>query len=90
MTTTATADDLLAALQQGYDLVRPDDPRQLRREDDLVEDLGLDSLDFIDVVSVFETRYPTEVVDAVIDRLTELSTVGDLVDAFQVAAAAGS
>jgi acyl carrier protein len=87
MTTTATTDDLLAALQEGYDLVRPNEPRELGRDDDLIEDLGLDSLDFIDVVSVFEGRFSTEVVDAVIDRLTELRTVGELVDAFQAAAA---
>jgi acyl carrier protein len=88
VSTTATTDELLAALQEGYDLVRPKAPRRLAREDDVTEDLGLDSLDFIDLVSVFEGRFPSEVIDAVIDRLPELTTVGDLVDAFQAAAAA--
>ena len=88
MTTTATADDLLATLQEGYDLVRSSSPRQIALDDEIVEDLGLDSLDFIDIVSVCEGRYPTEVVDAVIDRLPALTTVGDLIGAFQAAEAA--
>lgn len=85
-TTTATADELLAALQEGYDLVKPKVPRAIGRDDDLTEDLDLDSLDFIDLVSVFENRYPTEVVDTVIDQLNDLRTVGDLIDAFLAAA----
>jgi acyl carrier protein len=86
--TTATPDDLLATMQEGYDLVRAGEPRTITRDDLLIDDLGLDSLDFIDLVSVFEGRFDTEVVDAVIDRLPELSTAGDLVDAFLAAAGA--
>ena len=88
--TTVTADDLLATLQEGYDLVRPASPRALSPGHELVEDLGLDSLDFIDVVTVFEARFPAEVVDTVIDGLPELTTVGDLVGAFQAAATAAA
>jgi acyl carrier protein len=87
-TTTATADELLATLQEGYDLVRSSSPRRIAPGDELVEDLGLDSLDFIDIVSVFESRFSTEVVDRVIDRLPELTTVGDLIAAFLAADAA--
>jgi hypothetical protein len=36
-------------------------------------------------VSVFEGRFDATVVDAVIDRLPELTTVGDLIDAFLAA-----
>jgi acyl carrier protein len=82
---TTTADELLSTLQEGYDLVRAGEPRTIGRDDRLIDDLGLDSLDFIDLVSVFEGRFDTEVVDAVIDRLPELSTAGDLVDAFLAA-----
>jgi acyl carrier protein len=83
--TTATADDLLVTLQEGYDLVRASSPRAITRDDALIDDLGLDSLDFIDLVSVFEGRFDATVVDAVIDRLPELTTVGDLIDAFLAA-----
>jgi acyl carrier protein len=82
MTTTSTADDILAQLQQAYDVVKAKTPRTLQPGDDLTEDLDIDSLDFIDLVSVLEDRYSADELDAVIDRIPELVTVGDLVDAF--------
>jgi acyl carrier protein len=82
MTTASTADDILAHLQQAYDVVKAKTPRTLQPGDDLTEDLDIDSLDFIDLVSVLEDRFPPDVLDAVIDRIPDLVTVGDLVDAF--------
>ena len=78
---TAAA-EILAKLQQGYDVVKAKAPRRLGRDDVLADDLDLDSLDFIDLVSVLEGEFPPEVLDAVIDRVPELQTVGDLVDTF--------
>jgi acyl carrier protein len=86
MTATATADEILVKLQEGYDVVKAKSPRELTRDDDLTEDLDIDSLDFIDLVSVLENEFPPDVLDAVIDRVPELTTVGDLVDAFVAAA----
>ena len=68
--------------------MRSSSPRRIAPGDELVGDLGLDSLDFIDIVSVFESRFSTEVVDRVIDRLPELTTAGDLIAAFLAADAA--
>ena len=82
MTTASTADDILAHLQQAYDVVKAKTPRTRQPGDDLTEDLDIDSLDFIDLVSVLEDRFPPDVLDAVIDRIPDLVTVGDLVDAF--------
>ena len=82
MTTTSTADEILALLQQAYDVVKAKAPRTLRPQDDITEDLDIDSLDFIDLVSVLEDRFPPEVLDAVIDQIPDVVTVGDLVDAF--------
>ena len=39
-------------------------------------------LGIVDVVSLLEEDLPADQVDAVIDRLPDLRTVGDLVDAF--------
>jgi acyl carrier protein len=62
-------------------VVKPAAPHALRPEDDITEDLALDSLEFIDIVSVLEDDLSPEVVEQVIDRLPDLRTVGDLVDA---------
>lgn len=82
MTTTRTADDILAQLQQAYDVVKAKTPRTLERGDDLTEDLDIDSLDFIDLVSVLEDQFTPGELDAVIDQIPDLVTVGDLLDAF--------
>lgn len=87
MTATRTADDILAQLQRAYDVVKAKAPRTLQRGDDLTEDLDIDSLDFIDLVSVIEDEYTADELDGVIDRIPELVTVGDLVDAFLAIAA---
>jgi acyl carrier protein len=81
-TPASAADAILATLQDAYDRVKVDAPHRLRRDDDITEDLDLDSMEFIDVVSLLEGELPPDQVDAVIDRLPELRTVGDLVDAF--------
>jgi acyl carrier protein len=86
MTTTATADDVLAKLQKSYDLVKADVPHRLSLGDDITTDLDLDSLEFIDLVSVLEDEFPTPVIDAVIEKTPDLRTVGELVDAFLAAA----
>ena len=89
MTTAVTsAGRVLAQLQRGYDLVKPKAPRTLQRGDDVTEDLELDSLDVIDLVSVLEDDFGTDAIDAVIDRLPELRTVGDVVDCFVAVASA--
>ncbi len=87
MTTTATAESILAKLQKAYDVVKAASPRTLRLEDRLVDDLHLDSLDLIDVVSVLEEEFSPEVVDSVIDESADIETVGQLVDGFVTAAA---
>lgn len=82
MSTTLTADAILAKLQDAYDVVKPSSPRTIQREDRLVGDLRLDSLDLIDVVSVLEDSFPPDVVDTVIEGSADIVTVGELVDAF--------
>jgi acyl carrier protein len=82
MNSPADTDGILSTLQQAYDLVKVDEPRTLSVDDRLVEDLELDSLDLIDVVSVLEEHFPADVIDAVIDDSPNISTVGDLVGCF--------
>jgi acyl carrier protein len=79
---STTTDTILSRLQKAYDLVKADKPHTLSVDDRLIEDLELDSLDLIDVVSVLEEHFPTDVIDAVIDDSPNISTVGDLVGAF--------
>lgn len=87
MTTTATADDVLAKLQRSYDLVTSGgDARRLGLDDDITEDLDLDSMQFIDLVSVLEEEFPADVIDTVIEQTPDIRTVGQLVDAFLAAA----
>jgi len=84
---TTDTDGILAKLQQAYDMVKADKPRDLSVDDRLIDDLELDSLDLIDVVSVLEEHFPTEVIDAVIDRSPDITTVGDLIDCFAASSA---
>lgn len=77
---TITAQNILGKLQRGYDVVKPKAPRQLAPSDHLIDDLELDSLDFIDLLSVLEGDFSAEVLDAIIDQASELRTVGDVVD----------
>ena len=83
--TTTEQDQILAKLQQAYDVVKSAEPRTLALDDALVDDVGLDSLDIIDLVTVLEDEFDPDVVDAVIDRSPEIRTVRDLVDAFAAA-----
>jgi acyl carrier protein len=77
---TNAPDDILAAIQRAYDVVVQDDSRILRRADELIGDLDLDSLDFIDLVSQLGEWLPPEAIDAVLDEVGGLRTVGDVVD----------
>ena len=74
---------ILTRLQHAYDLVKKDKPRTLTLDDRLVEDLELDSLDLIDLVSVLEEHFSSDVIDAVIDDSPDIATVGQLIDAFE-------
>jgi acyl carrier protein len=85
MSQTVTADAILAKLQGAYDVVKAASPRTLSLGDRLVDDLRLDSLDLIDVVSVLEESFSPDVVDQVIERSAEIETVGQLVDSFVAA-----
>jgi len=85
--TTSDTDDILAKLQRAYDQVKPDEPHTLAVGDRLVDDLELDSLDLIDVVSILEDEFDPDVVDQVIDSAAEIETVGQLVDRFATASA---
>jgi acyl carrier protein len=82
---TPTADAILPELQKAYDLVKTDEPRTIALDDKLIEDLDLDSLDVIDLMSVLEDVFPTDVIDAVVDRAAEITTVRELVDAIVAA-----
>ena len=75
------ADEVLDLLQRGYDVVKPKVPHALDRSDDIQEDLDLDSFDVIDLVSVLEDDFPPAVIDGVVEKLPDLRTVGDVVDA---------
>lgn len=88
-TSIATADAVLAKLQKAYDVVKAASPRTLTLDDRLVDDLHLDSLDLIDVVSVLEEEFTPEVVDSVIDASAAIETVGQLVDSLLAASAPG-
>ena len=82
MPTTLSDTELLAKLQSGFDVVSKN-PRPINLDDHLVDDLELDSLDFIDLVSALEEEFPPETVDAIVDRATDLRTVRDLIEAFR-------
>jgi acyl carrier protein len=85
MTATATSDHILGQLQRSYDLVKTDSPHHLGLDDVIADDLDLDSMEFIDLVSVLEDEFPPEVIDAVIEQTPDMKTVGDLVAALQAA-----
>jgi acyl carrier protein len=82
---TLLADEVLDLLQRSYDVVKPKVPHRLGRSDDIQEDLDLDSFDVIDLVSVLEDDLPPTVIDAVVERLPDMRTVGDVVDALVAA-----
>lgn len=85
MTTTTDTDQILAKLQAAYVVVKVDGPKEFSLDDNLVDDLQLDSLDMIDLVSILEEDFPPDVIDAVIDRSPEITTVAELVAAFVAA-----
>ena len=82
MSTATKQDEILAKLQRAYDVVKAAEPHTLELDEALVDDIGLDSLDIIDLVTVLEDDFAPDVVDAVIDRSPEITTVRQLVAAF--------
>lgn len=76
------SDEILAALQRAFNTVRTDGAA-LSRDDDLAADLALDSIDAIDLMSALEDGFSSDVIDAVIESMPQVRTVGDLVDAIQ-------
>lgn len=85
MSTTTETDAILAKLQAAYVMVKQDGPTEFSLDDNLIDDLQLDSLDMIDLVSILEEDFPSAVIDAVIDRSPEIKTVAELVAAFVAA-----
>ena len=81
---TITTDDILGALQRGYDTVKGGG-RTLAKGDTLMDDLDLDSLDAVDLLSVAEDDLGADTINAVVDAMADMHTVGDLVDALMVA-----
>jgi acyl carrier protein len=84
------SEGILAALQRAHDKVEGEHTRDLALGDDLTADLALDSLDFIDLVSTLGEELPPELIDAVIDQVGDLRTVGDIVDRFVALGATAS
>jgi acyl carrier protein len=85
MSSTTEADAILVTLEAAYRVVKRDAAPDLSLDDDLVQDLQLDSLDMVDLVSILEEDFPPAVIDAVIDRSPEITTVAELVAAFVAA-----
>jgi acyl carrier protein len=83
-------DAILEKLRAAYLVVKVDGPKEPGLEDNLVDDLQLDSLDMIDLVSVLEEDFSPDVIDAVIDQSPQIATVAELVDAFTAAATASA
>lgn len=50
---------------------------EITRETNIVEDLGADSLDIVDMLMMFEEQYNISIPD---DVAQEMKTVGDVVD----------
>jgi acyl carrier protein len=82
MTKTATTTEILAKLQKAYDIVNGGHTRTLTRDDKLVDDLELDSLDLVDMVSALDGAFPPDVVDDVVEQASGVETIGELVDCF--------
>jgi acyl carrier protein len=80
--TTTTTDHILDRLQHAYNLVKQGEPRTLALDDHLVDDLELDSLDVIDLISVLEDDFPPQVIESVVDASAGVTTVRELIDVF--------
>ena len=52
------------------------DPADLKDDTDLAHDLGIESIDLVDLVTAFEDKYNFEIPD---NELKNLQTVGDIV-----------
>lgn len=51
---------------------------------DQLADLGIDSLGFVMTIYSFEEKLKVKIDDKYLEQLTEISSVGDLIDAFSV------
>ena len=47
-----------------------------------MSDLGIDSLGFVMTIHSFEEKLNVKIDDRYLEQLTEISSVGDLIDAF--------
>lgn len=52
------------------------DPQELKDDTDLSQDLGVESIDLVDLVTAFEDKYHFEIPD---NELKNLQTVNDIV-----------
>ncbi len=52
------------------------DPADLKDDTDLAHDLGVESIDLVDLVTAFEDKYDFEIPD---NELKNLQTVGDII-----------
>lgn len=72
-----SAEATLRTLQSAYEQIGVGS-LTLRREQRLVDELGLDSLQLMEVVSLLEQTFEVEIVGD--RRLLEVATVGELID----------
>lgn len=70
-------DDVLHRLEEIY-LSLKHVRRELRPQDRIVEDLGIDSLDALELMVALENEYQVQLVDN--PRAAGVATVGDLLD----------
>jgi len=56
------------------------DPKSITMESDLVNDLGLSSLDVVNLVVMFEQEFGVDIPDR---QIMKFSTVGDVIDYLQ-------
>lgn len=72
-----TESELIESLERSYAAIKPF-PRKLGREDRLIEDLGLDSIDSAEMLSDIEDELGVDLTDN--DEALKVRTVGELVD----------
>lgn len=72
-----TEGEIIKSLERAYAGVKPF-PRALDREDRLIEDLGLDSLDIVEMLAQIEDEFGVDLTDN--DEALAVRTVGSLVD----------
>ncbi|MBO7699235.1 acyl carrier protein [Candidatus Saccharibacteria bacterium] len=65
-------DDVIKLISKTLEI----DPADLNDDTDLMQDLGVESIDLVDLVTAFEDKYHLEIPD---NELKNLRTVGDIV-----------